>query len=360
MASAAALIHGVHPYPCKFPASAALVHLSEGEVVLDPFCGSGTTLVEAVTRGNSAIGLDSNPIAILISRFKVLPADAEFMRDAANVLERLRSESPRFRKSRAKLHSFAGQDHWFPDAVQRELAAVLRWLQGQENDDIATWLRTALSAVVNRVSLQDSETRYTRIEREVPPGAVTQAWVRKAEDLLRALENRGTFPRGAARIEQCDVRDGIPLDDSTVNLIVTSPPYANTMDYYLYHKQRMNILGLDFKQAQRSEIGSRWEYSSLKAPAGKWRVDFAACLAEMHRVLLPEGRAIVIIGDSQIAGTLIDANELTHATGSQLGFRVVTQQSTPMAGASRSFNHAFQRPHKFEHVIELVRQGVTE
>ena len=354
MVSAAGLIHGVHPYPCKFPASAALVHLSDNQVVLDPFCGSGTTLVEAIARGNRVIGLDSNPIAILISRFKVLPADATFVGDAGKVLERLRTESPALKRSRAKLHSFAGQDHWFPEAVQRELAAALRWLERQTDDEIKTWLRTALSAVVNRVSLQDSETRYARIERDIHPGAVTDAWVGKAEDLLRALDDRGPFPRGAARVEQCDVRDGIPLDDATVDLIVTSPPYANTMDYYLYHKQRMNILGLDFKTAQRSEIGSRWEYSSLKAPAEKWRIDFAACLAEMRRVLVPRGRAIVIIGDSQIAGALIDANELTHTVGTQLGFHVVTQQSTPMAGASRSFNHAFQRPNKFEHVIELT------
>ena len=65
-------IHNIHPYPCKFPARIAQEYLNDKGLVLDPFCGSGTTLVEAAIKGLDTIGIDCNPIAILISQCKLL------------------------------------------------------------------------------------------------------------------------------------------------------------------------------------------------------------------------------------------------------------------------------------------------
>jgi DNA modification methylase len=151
-----------------------------------------------------------------------------------------------------------------------------------------------------------------------------------------------------------DVRAQLPLADASVDTIVTSPPYANSMDYYLYHKQRMNVLGYDFKAAQRTEIGSRHEYSSRKAPVAKWNDNYAAVLAEFRRVLRPGGCAIVIIGDSQIAGEKIDAALLTQTIAARLDLASTIVTSTPLGGRSRSFSRGFQRPNKIEHVIRLV------
>ena len=54
------------------------------------------------------------------------------------------------------------------------------------------------------------------------------------------------------------------IADSSIDLLVTSPPYANTYDYYLYHKHRMNWLGLNWKEAMDDEIGSRNKHSSKR------------------------------------------------------------------------------------------------
>ena len=72
-------------------------------------------------------------------------------------------------------------------------------------------------------------------------------------------------------------------------------------------------------------------------------------------MLKPGGRAIVIIGDSQIAGELVDASVVTRAAAAGVGLDSRIVESVPLARRSRSFSAAFQRPNKREHVIELTR-----
>jgi site-specific DNA-methyltransferase (cytosine-N4-specific) len=349
-------IHSVHPYPCKFPADTARAYVDAGAgVVLDPFCGSGTTLVEAARAGAGTIGFDCNPVAVLISRFKLLEAGPAFLAKCEKQLSDLEYQGPFLALKDLPLHEFPGRDHWFSPVVQRELAALLGWIRAADGVETRVWLETALSSIINRVSFQDSETRYVRTPRPIQIGSTVALYARKARELLEALAARGPLRGRLRTVDVADVVGGLPVDDETVDLIVTSPPYANTMDYYLYHKQRMNVLGFDFKTAQTREIGSRWEYSSLKATRAKWDSDYTRCLSEFLRVLKPGGRAVVIIGDSQIAGERVDAGALTVEAAAALGFEVAGARATSLSRRSSSFNVSFQRPNKLEHVLELLK-----
>lgn len=321
---------------------------------MDPFCGSGTTLLEAARRGYRVIGFDCNPIAVLISSLKVMPTDDAFLDLAQNELALFERARPRLMGQEHALPDFPGRDHWFGAAQQRELAAIRKWVFARRDARVKLWLKVALSAIVNRVSYQDSETRYARVQRDSIPGNVFSLFSRQAASGLRQLRSRGSLAGGDDHLVQvANVRDGIPLADGSVDVVITSPPYANTMDYYLYHKQRMNVLGYDYKVAQRAEIGSRHEYSSQKAGTEKWRADYTEVLREIGRVLRPEGKGILVIGDSQIAGELIDSASLTLAASDAAGLTARLLGSSPLAQRSRSFNWTFQRPNKQEHTFEL-------
>jgi hypothetical protein len=115
----------------------------------------------------------------------------------------------------------------------------------------------------------------------------------------------------------------------------------------------MNILGFDFKKTQSQEIGSRYEFSSKKESKETWNRDYEIGLREVARVLENSGRAIYIIGDSQIAGELVDGAKLTTEVAKSIGLSCKVLESIPMAGRSRTFNHSYQRPNKFEHVVEV-------
>ncbi len=347
-------IHGAHPYPCKFPPESIRQFVGEGGgTLLDPFCGSGTTVLEAaLSSWDHVYGFDSNPIAVLISQFKTLTTDSSFFVAADSALAGIAVSVERTKPTRTL--DFDGAAHWFPRHVLRELEQVVAWIERQRDDSIRTWLRLALSRIVNRVSRQDSETRYVAIDRVVGPGETLKRFADSAAFTLTLLRERPAF-KCAVSVAEANIRARLPLSDCSVDRIVTSPPYANSMDYYLYHKQRMNVLGFDFKRVQNMEIGSRHEYSSQRAPADKWFCDYRDSLMEFRRVLRDKGDAIIIIGDSQIAGKKIDAAELTRAAGEELGFSTEVVGSVPLDGRSRSFSRGFQRPNKFEHVLRLVK-----
>src|SRR5262245_2914227 len=69
---AQALTHGLHSYPARMhPAMArSLIHLLSPGSILDPFCGSGTTLVEGRFAGKKSVGVDINPLAVLVAKAK--------------------------------------------------------------------------------------------------------------------------------------------------------------------------------------------------------------------------------------------------------------------------------------------------
>ena len=90
------LTHNFHTYPAKFipqiPRSTILQLTKEGDTILDPFCGCGTTLVEAKLLNRNAIGVDLNPIAVLVSRAKT----NKLMKEDINLISSLLNEKPLF------------------------------------------------------------------------------------------------------------------------------------------------------------------------------------------------------------------------------------------------------------------------
>lgn len=348
--------HNIHPYPCKYPGEVVKRWLPEKPcVVLDPYCGSGTTLLEAAFSGHSAIGVDCNPIAILIAKTKTVNVTEAESKSVIAAAEWCVAQAEK-RKSTKKLHDFEGRDHWFADVVQNELAIALEAIEHFELSGSASLVfKCAISSIVNAVSNQDSETRYCRTDKGIRKSDTTLLLQKRAASILEAIHHRGRLPTRAKVIEANFIKDRAIMAGS-VDAIVTSPPYANTMDYYLYHKQRMNVLSLSFRSAMLQEIGSRHEFSSKKAPAEKWKADYMASLAEMFRCLKGKGLATIVIGDSQIAGKKVCAKELTTECAEEVGFMVESCTSQAMSGKSRAFQASFQRPGKYEHTICLKKK----
>lgn len=345
-------LHSVHPYPCKFTPNVVLDHLPASGIVLDPYCGSGTTLLEAAVRRHNVIGIDCNPIAILISRCKLARLDAR----ESSSLHMMTANPEKIAKGlsafRGSLHDFHGRDHWFSHQAQRELAYCLQFVNSADrSSDLWAVLATALSAIVNTYSNQDSETRYVRRTKDHLPGDLTYAFTEKLIKIEEALRARGPLSRSRSTLLLGDLRMTPPIASGSVDVVITSPPYANTMDYYLYHKQRMNVLGFDFKLVQSQEIGSRHQFSSRKDSIEQWNLDYTIGLEQVLRMLKQGGKAWIIIGDSRIAGVKVDGAELTLDSARSLGYKAELVDSQPMHSRSRMFSASFQSPGKSEHVV---------
>jgi site-specific DNA-methyltransferase (cytosine-N4-specific) len=312
--------HGLHPYPAKFIPHIPRMVLAElsrpGDLVVDPMCGSGTTLVEAAVAGRRAVGVDINPIATLISKAKttVLPVLAQkSLHELADLIEV--SDT-----SLAVLPEFHNRRHWYEDGVSTAISHSLKLINDLGEPAARTFARCALSAVLVNVSRQHSETRWVRTDRIVTPADVYARIARRLRDNLARADHYARSALSPVAVVTADAR-GIPVADSSVSLVMTSPPYANSHDYYLYNKLRLFWLGYDVAPVQRAEFGSRNKHSDDKYPVEHYVTSMSSVLTESARILRPAGYACFVVGDAVIRGEFFDMGQtLTPiAAGNGLG-----------------------------------------
>lgn len=356
------MTHGFHPYPAKFipqiPRRAIEKHSRVGDLVCDPFCGSGTTLVEARLLSRRSIGNDIHPIATLASRAKTACLKPAHTRRITGVLSHIRDDFRRGRFSSSGI-DFYNRDHWFVGHVQDEIGIILRNINDGDNAaPVKTFLKAMLSSIIVKVSNQHSDTRYAAVEKSHRRGGVVEMFVNKTTaslERMREFEAR-VDEKAWCRVYTGDARNMTRVDDHSVNMIVTSPPYPNVYDYYLYHKHRMHWLGMDIDNVKDNEIGSRLRYSSLRWDIDTFQCDMDECVAEMHRMLKPHGVAVVVIGDSVVQREMISGYDVMKRSAKMAGFRVADRIQYELDRTSRSFAGSYRQRGKKEHVVTMVKK----
>ncbi|MBS1759150.1 MAG: DNA adenine methylase [Bacteroidetes bacterium] len=358
------LTHSLHPYPAKFPPQLPKKILEDyafkGQTVLDPFCGSGTTLVEARIFGANAIGVDVNGLSVLLSQVKSTPLTEQQFSIVEDFISKIEKEISKWKsekRPKIKIKEIEGQEHWFQQNVSEEITFLLNEISKQKDNDIQNFLKIVLSSIIVRVSNQDSDTRFAAIEKNINNGYTLETFCKRAKEYNSRMAEFSELvhDKTELHLHNADSRNLNFIPDNSVDIVITSPPYANTYDYYLYHKFRKRWLDLDVKFAQYNEIGSRREYSSLKEKKEKWNEDLIKCFAEMQRVLKPNHFAFIVIGDSVIKKELIKIEKEISDFAPKIGFKVNEILSSDLSKHSRIFNPTYAQKGKKEHLIILEK-----
>ena len=335
-------IEGLHPYPAKFVAELprAVIEalgVPDGTAVLDPFCGSGTTLVESQRLGIESVGIDLNPIACLISRVKTGPAPPNLEGTALDVVDSARHNADR------EIPRIPNLDHWFLLPVQKTLAALTQAIAGARRAYRPT-LRLALSSIIVRVSNQDSDTRYAAVRKSVTGSDVYDAFLRSARRIHSVLDARN-YDLAPTHVLEADTLAVEPRHvKPPIGLVVTSPPYPNAYEYWLYHKYRMWWLGLDPIAVKKREIGARAHFFKRNHHTEH---DFARQMTRtlelIRSVLVPGGHICFVVGNSRIHGRVIDNARIVEKAGQATGFRRVFAAERLLAPNRKSFNLSHAR-----------------
>lgn len=333
-------LDGIHPYPAKFISSIprTLIEMfrpEHGLAVFDPFCGSGTTLSAAVDAGLPCIGVDLNPIAVLISRLRTAPLDEPLSERAIAIADAARDES-------ARVPDLPRLDHWFKKDVQAALASLMLQIDAVASASTRDALRLCLSRIIVRVSNQDSDTRYAAVEKNTSGASVFTRFVDAARSVEAALETRdpATLASASARVVQADIL-AVRADEvgAEVGLTITSPPYPNAYEYWLYHKYRMYWLGFDPVAVREAEIGARPHYFKKDHQTeADFEVQMERCFHLLAQVMVPGGVACFVVGRSMIHGRLIDNAALLRRAAATAGFVFGGSATRAIRKTRKAFN----------------------
>lgn len=343
-------IHSIHPYPAKFIPEiplqlAEILGVLPGTAILDPFCGAGTTLAVAQDLEVPSIGIDLNPIACLISRVKTSPLPPGLMRTAFDVAQK----APH---SNTPAPPIPNVDHWFSSEAKQAIAGLVQQIGSIEDAPLADHLRLALSSIIVRVSRQDSDTRYAAVDREISVRAVHEQFLAACARIEAAKRARPLT--STARVIESDILAVTPESIGVpVSLVVTSPPYPNAYEYWLYHKYRMWWLGFDPLAVKRREIGARPHYFKKNhATFDEFREQMASVLRLLARVMVPHGYACFVAGRSRIHGVDYDNAAMIAEEAERLGFTTTAQITRLIRATRKAFNLSHARI-KTEEILVL-------
>ena len=329
----------IHPYPARF-INEIPKYLIEAvgcppeSIILDPFCGSGTTLVEAQRHNYDSVGIDLNPIACLISKVKTQPLPVRFQHS----VQKTADEAAGLYDDSISVPEIPNIDHWFEKDIQNALSSLLFAIQKETDDAIKDALRLTLSSIIVRVSNQESDTRYAAVSKNTTVADVFRNFVLAGNKIAQA--KYGNDFCNNSRVILQDVLTVSPEQiGNNVGLVITSPPYPNAYEYWLYHKYRMWWLGYDPIEVRTYEIGARPHYQKKN---GQTEKDF---YRQMNRVfdvlsdcLIVDGHICFVVGRSIISGRVIDNAELIQDIGQNHGLTLVADITREIAATKKSFN----------------------
>ena len=380
--------HNFHSFPAKFPPQLPrkfIVALTDpGDLVLDPMMGSGTTILEAFLSGRRGIGFDIDPLALRISQVKTTPLSIDaiaqtgsrVLKQANLAIKEHRHELEAMLENRWDPRTRQFIDYWFVPETQIELLALITEIEEITDSQLRLFFELVFSSIIITKSsgvslaLDLAHTRPHRakvvIDRtgDILMGNEANLPPRRAQILTKTLRSpleefekrlqrsmNAVLPLASDQVRPVmsfGNAENLPLAQGSVDLIVTSPPYAsNAIDYMRAHKFSLVWMGhsiADLGQKRGEYIGgestTNFDFESLPAKTTdivaqiadlapkkglvlhRYYSEMTRSLREMFRVLKPGKAAIVVVGSSIMQGKDTRTQDCLADIGRAMGFGV--------------------------------------
>lgn len=364
----------VHPFPARMAPGLALDVIAGCRKplrVLDPMSGSGTVLAVAHSKGHHAVGVDLDPLAVLISSVWTTPMDVEAVHaTAAAALEHAR----RIFKSLPTRDAYpmnADDEtrkftrYWFDSYVRRQLASLATAIERTQDSTIRKALWCAFSRLI--ISKQSGASLAMDLSHSRPHRKFRRAPAKPFRKFPSAVErvttnciNVGRRPdAAAAQVYAGDARQ-LDLRDRSIDLVITSPPYLNAIDYLRCSKFSLVWMGYGVGELRRlrsttvgTEVGMDARddreiqkiLSALRlrpklearqeAMLARYIHDMQRAVSETSRVLADNGRAVYVVGENTVRGTFIRNAMIVEAVANNAGLRCLARRSRELPANRR-------------------------
>lgn len=347
------ITHGYHRYPAKFIPQivSRLVekYTTKNALVVDPFGGCGTTLVESKVLGRRSIGVDINPVAVLITKAKITPIQPIKLEKAFIELKIKLNFYSEHIKVQLPIHDRI--DYWFKPEEKRKLAFIFKEMSKFKDQDVRDFFYCAFSNILKNCSiwLQKSN-KPTRDLAKIPSEPFSVLY-RQIKMMLRgnaqfySILSKNGYLNAPCNVYCTDARK-IPTNNSSTKLIVTSPPYVTSYEYADLHQLtalwfeytkdlsdfRKRFIGTSYHNKKNlvlnSDIAEEIEdqlFMVDKKTAEEVSTYFSEMnqvFIEMKRILIKGGKTCIVIGNTSLKGVNILNAEVFAEQLINLGFKI--------------------------------------
>lgn len=354
--------HGYHRYPAKFIPQIVnrliMEFTNEDDIIFDPFGGCGTTLVESKVLGRRSIGFDINPVAKLITETKITPIDPIKL---TNYLRKFEKNYKKIKNLYIQSNHSERTNYWFDSPIQVELDRLFTAIHEIKDHKIRRFYLCAFSHILKNCSKWLMKSIKPQIDPDkVPPDVFTtfighiKHMMLKNSEFYLILEKSNNL-KTSSKMRLRDSTKKFPLEDNSLDLIITSPPYVTSYEYADLHQLILLWLGDNperyfrwHKYAQQyqafrgrfvgtklggntrnqkflgffaHQIISELPYNrNYGRSVAKYFSDTQKAISEMFRVLKPGKRACIIIGNTTLAGVKVKNAEVAAEQMQDAGF----------------------------------------
>jgi hypothetical protein len=303
------LTNGLFRYAGKLPPPlvAYLLHsyTDEGDIVLDPMCGGGTTAIEAVTSGRPSISFDINPVSLIVAEALTHSTDLDQLADFGSLV--LDAHEPI--EPTEELRPFFSADAY--GLIRRGLDLARSPVE-----------KTLLLSIARRASFANTKKINTVVDPSKTPRPVRELFIKTLRNFLRSFEDLNAEVRAESSVRRGRAQK-LRLDDASIDFTLLHPPYlTNTAFSESMHIQLL-LLNHDPEAVRKNELAFRGSYFYVKNGLQKYLIGWAAALAEAFRVLCQGGRLVVVVGDGRIDRVRIPVATITEEFAADMGFESV-------------------------------------
>jgi hypothetical protein len=338
------LTHGLHRFPAKFipqiPRWAMEQFALDSSIVLDPFMGSGTTLVEGLLRNGTTIGIDIDPLARLIAYGKINTPSLERLICIGEQIRSSWSISTGLLVS--PMPDIENFNHWFSEDAWRKLQSLWKIIKDfNVTESERKFLLVLFSSILRWVSNADDQSQKTYVSgtnKKTPPETMKTFW-RSFEKAIKGINQLSKLRKSEAYVFINDNADAcsFKLPSKSIDLIVTSPPYLDSVDYlynlmleYFWLGQVLDVPDrTTFNKYRRLGIGAKQPLSkhpnlppALKdlihleeLPASRQQATITYFqqmenhFNEASRCLKENARYVLVIGNSQTTNNIVPIHD---------------------------------------------------
>lgn len=343
-------MHSFHRYFGKLipaiPSFAIKTFTKEGDAILDSFCGSGTSILEAKMLNRDAYGVDLNPLAAFVANVKTTKISEKKIDEAWN---KLKENINRDKRDYSKVEEpyCVNMDHWFKDFVKTDLLKVKANILNSTKGDVQKFFLGCFSAFLRGVSNADPRHVFPGYSKRLRKlDAEGKRKIEVLDSFSRAVRKRikylGTLPSNKSTIKVFtgDSRT-LPREVKNVQLVVSNPPYISSIRYLETMKLEMGWLGFiagqkEYLDLDKQGVGTERFYkeelqdlestkltkldkqikklkqkgnAKMAKVVSEYFVDMRKSFSEMNRVLKKGGYIVIKISDSTVRGELISTHK---------------------------------------------------